>query len=354
MPLNNHDLYDLSLREKIAQLFIIGFKGSSTSENPEILKVIESEKPGGVILFDKDMVHQKPVHNIKSPEQVRILTKSLNEKSEIPLLIGIDQEGGLIQRLKPEYGFPDTVSHKYLGERNDLDFTRNESEKIAETLSNIGINLNFAPVVDLAYNSKSSIIGKRERSFGNSPKLVANHAGAYIEGHQKHHILTCCKHFPGHGSAVGDTHAGFVNVTDTWSKDELIPYQTLINENKCPMIMTAHIFHSEWDSTLPATFSKKVLQDLLRDQLNFTGVVISDDMQMRAISDHYSLKDSLLLGINAGLDMFCFGNNLLQEEVKLANVIDIIEDLVTSDHISIDRIDLSVKRILALKSTYEL
>ncbi len=345
---------NLSLREKIAQLFIMGFKGSDISEDSEILRTIETEKPGGVILFDKDMVHNKPVHNIKSPEQVKKLTQSLKDKSELPLLIGIDQEGGLINRLKPEYGFPETVSHKSMGNRDDLDYTRTKSEEIAKVLSAVGINLNFAPVVDLESNQASSIIAKRERSFGSSPDLVSRHASAYVEGHQKYKILTCCKHFPGHGSAAGDTHAGFVDVTETWNSDELIPYQKLIADGKCPIIMTAHIFHSSWDASLPATFSKKVLRTLLRDELGFTGVVISDDMQMRAISDHYSLKDSLLHGLKGGLDMFCFGNNLLQKEVKLSEAVDAVEELVSSNLISLERIDESVERILALKSIYPL
>tara|TARA_R110000868_G_scaffold410693_4_gene699805 strand:- start:36887 stop:37951 length:1065 start_codon:yes stop_codon:yes gene_type:complete len=342
----------LSLREKIAQLFIIGFKGSDISDDSEILRTIELEKPGGVILFDQDMVHNKPVHNIKSPEQVKNLTRLLKEKSELPLIIGVDQEGGLIHRLKPEYGFPETVSHKHMGNKDDLVYTRTKSEEIAKVLSEVGINLNFAPVVDLESNKKSSIISKRERSFGSSAELVTRHAMAYVEGHQKYRILTCCKHFPGHGSAAGDSHAGFVDVTETWQKNELKPYKNLIAEEKCPMIMTAHIFHSDWDSSLPATFSEKVLQKILRDELGFTGVVISDDMQMRAISDTYSLKDSLLHGLNGGLDMFCFGNNLLPTEVKLSEAIDAVEELVINKKISLERIDQSVKRILGLKSDY--
>lgn len=342
----------LSLREKIAQLFIIGFKGSDVSGDSEILRVIEFEKPGGVILFDQDMVHNKPVHNIKSPEQVKNLTQSLKNKSELPLFIGVDQEGGLIHRLKPEYGFPETVSHKHMGNKDDLEYTRTKSEEIAKVLSDAGINLNFAPVVDLESNKNSSIISNRERSFGSSPNLVSRNAKAYIEGHEKYHILTCCKHFPGHGSAVGDTHAGFVDVTETWKENELVPYRELIADGKCSMIMTAHIFHSGWNSSLPATFSKKVLQEILRDELGFKGVVISDDMQMRAISDHYSLKESLHNGLNGGLDMFCFGNNLLKEEVKLSEAIDAVEELVIENKISADRIDQSVERILALKSRY--
>lgn len=340
-----------STRRNIAQLFMMGFRGSDLSENSEILRDIKQENPGGVILFDRDMVHKKPVHNIQSPEQLKKLTHKLQEVAETPLLIGIDQEGGLIERLKPEYGFPETKSHQHLGERDDLEYTKEQSALIASVLSEAGINLNFAPVVDLAIQPKSPIIAGRERSFGRSAAKVTQHAKAYVEGHRVHQILTCCKHFPGHGSALGDTHAGFTDVSETWMEEELEPYRALIDAEKCPMIMTAHIFNSKWDAANPSTLSKYVLTDLLREKLGFTGVVISDDMQMRAISDHFSLKESLRLGLNAGLDMFCFGNNLLPEPIKLSDTIDAVEELLNDGELSVSRIEASAARILALKDT---
>ncbi|MBO6793126.1 MAG: glycoside hydrolase family 3 protein [Balneolaceae bacterium] len=328
---------------------MMGFRGADVSENSQVLRDIKEENPGGVILFDRDMVHKKPVHNIQSPEQLQALTKKLQEAADLPLLIGIDQEGGIIERLKPEYGFPETKSHQHLGERDDLDYTQEQSELIASVLSDAGINLNFAPVVDLAIQPKSSIIAGRERSFGRDAAKVTKHAEAYIHGHRSHRILTCCKHFPGHGSALGDTHAGFVDVSDTWLEEELEPYRALINKDLCQMIMTAHIFNSNWDADNPSTLSEFVLTKMLRDDLGFNGVVISDDMQMRAISDHYSLKDSLKLGLNAGIDMFCFGNNLLPEPVLLSDAIDAVEELISDGEIPLSRIDESVARILELK-----
>ncbi len=338
-----------STRRKIAQLFMMGFRGSDVTENSQILHDIKKENPGGVILFDRDMVHKKPVHNIQSPEQLQTLTKKLQEVADLPLLIGIDQEGGIIERLKPEYGFPETKSHQHLGERDDLDYTKEQSALIASVLSDAGINLNFAPVVDLAIQPKSPIIAGRERSFGLEALKVTQHAEAFINGHHTHRILTCCKHFPGHGSALGDTHAGFTDVSDTWLEEELEPYRTLINKELCPMIMTAHIFNAKWDADNPSTLSEHVLTNMLRDDLGFTGVVISDDMQMRAISDHYSLKDSLKLGLNAGLDMFCFGNNLLPEPVLLSDAINAVEELISDGEIPLSRLDESVARILELK-----
>ncbi len=352
MPLKNYDIYDLSLREKIAQLFIIGFHGNDCSQDSEVWEMIAKFKPGGVILFDKDMVHHKPVHNIKSPDQVKALTTNLQKASEIPLLIGVDQEGGLINRLKPEYGFPETKSHQMLGEIDDLKITLDEGIHIASILSEAGININFAPCVDLAIEKESSIIAKRGRCFGESSEQVIKHSEPYITGHHKKGILTSCKHFPGHGSAKGDTHAGFVDVTETWKEDELKPYIELIQKGLCPVIMTSHIFNRNFDDKLPATLSSKTIKDFLRKKIRYEGVVISDDMQMRAISDHYSLEESLKLGLDAGLDMFCFGNNLLKTPIYLDDAISTIEKLTERGQVSEERIDESVRRILSLKSAW--
>ncbi len=352
MPLKNYDFYDLSLREKIAQLFLIGFHGNIVSKGSEVWNMIQKFKPGGVILFDKDMVNHQPVHNIKSPEQVTKLTESLQNATKIPLLIGVDQEGGLINRLKTDYGFPETRSHQKLGEIDNKETTFNEGKHIASILSECGININFAPCVDLAIEKESSIIAKRERCFGENSDQVIKHAREYISGHHQKKILTACKHFPGHGSAKGDTHAGFVDVTETWTIDELKPYTALISENLCPVIMTSHIFNKNFDEDLPSTLSEKTITGLLRDKIGFEGVVISDDMQMRAISDHYKLAESLKLGLNAGLDMFCFGNNLLLEQVSLDEAISAVEELIALKKIPESRIDESVQRILNLKKNW--
>lgn len=352
MTINQHAIKDLSLKEKIAQMFLIGFHGNVCEKDSRISDLVKNVKPGGVVLFDKDMVYNKPVHNIKSPEQLQLLTKQLQEISEIPLLIGVDQEGGLINRLKPEYGFPETQSHQKLGAIDDLDITRKEGELISSVLKQNGININFAPCVDLDLNEQSSIISKRERAFGSTSSQVNKHSKAYILGHQENNILTACKHFPGHGSAAGDTHAGFVDVTETWQKDELEPYKELIKDDLCPVIMTSHIFNGNIDNEYPATLSKKTIAGLLRNELGFEGVVISDDMQMRAISDHYTLQESLSLGLEADIDIFCFGNNLLKEQIDLSEAVNTIAELVENGAITEERINKSVERILALKKNF--
>lgn len=339
----------MTLEEKIGQLFVMGFRGADVSEESTIAHEIRNCGIGGVILFDKDMVYHRPVNNIESPDQVRKLVETLQGYASTPLLVSIDQEGGNVNRLKPEYGFPPTRSHFVLGENSDVTSTESEGELIARTLKEYGINLNFAPVVDIAEDMETSIIGNRERSFGTTKEIVINHAEAYIKGHQKHNVLTCCKHFPGLGSALGDTHYGFVDATDTWKSNEVVPYQYLISKDLCPMIMTTHVFNGAFDEKYPATLSRKTINDYLRNELGFDGVVISDDMQMQSISDHYSLKESLRLGIEAGLDMFCFGNNLLKEAIKADDAIQVVKELVEDGIVTEGRIEASVKRILKLK-----
>tara|TARA_R110002096_G_scaffold151859_1_gene314597 strand:+ start:1424 stop:2470 length:1047 start_codon:yes stop_codon:yes gene_type:complete len=339
----------MTLEEKIGQLFVMGFRGGDVSPGSTVHHDIAELGVGGVILFDKDMVYHRPVNNIESPEQLNELTKQLQSYSDLPLFISIDQEGGLINRLKPEYGFPETRSHGELGKLNDPKETETEGAHIAKILRGMGINLNFAPVLDIAKNPETSVIGKRERSFGADDASVSLHSEAYVRGHESENILSCCKHFPGHGSAVGDTHFGFVDVTDTWEENEVAPYKNLIEKDLCRMIMTAHIFNKRFDDKLPSTLSEKAIQGFLRTELGYDGVVISDDMQMQAISDHYSLKESLRLGILAGLDLFCFGNNLLQEQIKASEAINAVLELVEEGEISEERIDVSVNRILKLK-----
>jgi len=251
--------------------------------------------------------------------------------------------------LKSRYGFPETISHEELGVKNNLDFTFSHAELIAKTLAEMGINLNLAPVVDLDANPTNPIIRGKTRSFHSDPEIVAQHAIAFAKAHRKHGVLTCAKHFPGHGSATGDTHLGLVNVTKTWSERELIPFQRLIEAGLCEIMMTAHVFNATLDTEVPATLSKKVLQGMLRDKLGYRGVIISDDMEMKAISAHFGLEKAIELGINAGLDILCFGNNMNYDVNIGENAMNIILRLVESGKISETRIEESFQRITELK-----
>ncbi|MEO7300495.1 MAG: glycoside hydrolase family 3 protein [Verrucomicrobiota bacterium] len=341
---------NFSLRENIGQMLLVGFRGYEISANDVIARDAAERNLGGVVLFDQEMADtQLQGRNIKSPAQLKSLVASLQREAKTPLLVSIDQEGGRVNRLKSHYGFPETISHEDLGVKNNLDFTFSHAELIAKTLAEMGINLNLAPVVDLDANPTNPIIKGKKRSFHSDPEIVAQHAIAFAKAHRKHGVLTCAKHFPGHGSATGDTHLGLVDVTKTWSERELIPFQRLMEAGLCEIMMTAHVFNANLDTEVPATLSKKVLQGMLRDKLGYSGVIISDDMEMKAISEHFGLEKAIELGINAGLDILCFGNNMNYDVNIGENAMNIILRLVESGKISETRIEESFQRITELK-----
>ncbi|WP_419418511.1 glycoside hydrolase family 3 protein [Legionella sp. D16C41] len=354
----------LSLREEIGQMLVIGFNGKTITKDSLITKIIDKSNIGGVILFDYNVATKTYDKNIESPEQVKKLTTDLehlnylanlkHHRPQLPLLISVDYEGGKVNRLKERYGFPVTKTAAEVA-KLPLDEADREAETMAETLQNSGLNLDFAPVVDVNVNPDNPVIGKFERSFSAEPQQVANYAHLFSKQFLNHNVQCAYKHFPGHGSSTADSHLGFVDVTDTWQNYELLPYEMLLNGNQaCGMIMTAHVVNRQLDKTgLPATLSYDILTNLLRKQLKFNGVIITDDMQMKAISDHYGLEQALTLAINAGADMFIFGNQLVDNLQDPEEIINIIEAKVKSGEISRARIDEAYQHILAFKKTLQ-
>jgi beta-N-acetylhexosaminidase len=342
-----------TLREKIGQMLLVGFRGCEITAADPIARDIASRNLGGVILFDQEMADTSlPVRNIQSPGQVAALTASLRRGARAPLFIAIDQEGGRVNRLKAIYGFPESLSHEELGAINDPKVTFAHAEKTAQTLAQAGINLNLAPVVDLDAGPENPIIKGKKRSFSSDPETVARHALEFCRAHHKHRIMTCAKHFPGHGSARGDTHLGLVDVTEYWTERELVPFRRLIEAGECDAIMTAHVFNARLDPERPATLSRAVLQGILRERLGFDGVVLSDDMEMKAIASHYGLGQAVHYGIEAGLDVLCFGNNMNFDANIGEKAAGIIERLVETGKIPEARIDQSFQRIQKLKQRY--
>ena len=339
-----------TLREKIGQLLLVGFRGCHSSECELIVRDIREHHLGGVILFDQEMVDGSAGRrNIESPAQVRALNQFLQAQARVPLLVAIDQEGGRVNRLKPAYGFPASISHEELGRLNDPAATYRHAAATAQTLAAHGFNLNLAPVVDLDAHPDNPIIKGKGRTFSADPELVARHAAAFIRAHRAHGVLSCAKHFPGHGSATGDTHLGLVNVTATWHERELIPFQRLVAAGLCDVIMSAHVFNSHLDPAHPATLSRAVITGLLREKLGYDGVITSDDLEMKAISSHYGLEKSVPAAIEAGLDLLCFGNNLSYDPAIAAKAVAILVHAVESGRIPESRIDVSYRRILTLK-----
>jgi beta-N-acetylhexosaminidase len=333
------------LKEKIGQMLLIGFKGTDLSPEASIVKAIQERKIGGVILF---------ASNIQNPSQAKQLTQELRhhakEASLDPFFIGIDYEGGTVDRLDQKPGFMPTLSAAEIGQLS-YEQAMQSAEQMADTLNQLNINLNFAPVVDVNVNPENPIIGKRGRSFSNDPKKVAEYAAIFSRAYQQRGIISTFKHFPGHGSSTGDTHLGFVDVTNTWQEEELEPYiQLLPQADRFSMVMTAHVVHSGLGPDgYPASLSAKMNQGILRNKLNFKGVVVTDDLQMRAITDNYKLADAVVLAANAGADLLIFGNQLSESPQDPEEIIDIIYKAVMAGRIPESRIEEAYRRIIALK-----
>lgn len=352
----------LSLREKIGQMLIFGFNGKVINAESPIVQAINNENIGGVVLFDYDYQTQKFDRNIESPAQVKKLNADLKNTAhqanvnknriDLPLIISVDYEGGQVTRLREEYGFPATISATKVGQQSLAD-AEQAAEIMAKTLEDASFNLDFAPVLDVLVDSENPIIGKKERSFSSTAENIADYATAFSKSLLNHGVQCAYKHFPGHGSSTSDSHLGFVDVTNTWTNKELIPFTSVLNQpSSCGMVMSAHLVNRQLDdSGLPATLSYKVLTGLLRQQLSFNGVIITDDMQMKAISDHYKLEDAVTLAINAGADMLIFGNQISEKSQDPKHVIDIIEAKIRSGEIDRSRIEDAYQHIFTFKQT---
>ncbi len=340
-----------SLDRKIADMFILGFYGTDVSSNSAVMHDICDVGLGGVILFDRHPTKHNLAKNISSPSQLKHLTSQLGRCSHKPL-IAIDEEGGLVQRLKSKSGFANNYPKASLVSKRGRQYAKRVYTQMAKELHSYGINYNFAPVADLSINPKNRVIVKVGRSFGKDAERVAAYDKIFIDAMRQNRVLTSLKHFPGHGSSLGDTHKGFVDVTNLWSVKELEPYEYLNDLDNIDSIMVAHIFNRRLDSRYPASLSYKVVHNLLRKKLGYDGVVISDDLQMGAISKHYKLKDILRLSINAGVDILLFGNQLSPgHEVKISKLVAIVKELIAEGKISKSRIEQANRRIDRMRST---
>jgi beta-N-acetylhexosaminidase len=338
-----------SLDSQIGQMLLIGFRGSAVEPDSYISRVIRDLDPGGVILFDFDAPSRQFPRNILDPVQVRQLTSDLKQLSP-SLMIAIDAEGGRVNRLKSQYGFLNIPGHQELG-NSSPDSTFRYASLLARQLNDLGIDVNLAPVVDLDINPDNPVIGKLGRSFSKDERIVFAHAKAYILAHHTHGVLTAVKHFPGHGSASGDTHLGLTDVTETYQEREIIPYQLLIRENLADMVITSHIVNKNIDPDDPVTLSDHYIREILRDRLGYDGVVISDDLQMGAITDHYSFEESVLKSIRAGCDMILLSNNgrAYGEDVPY-KAAEIILEALGNGTLERERILRSLERIRQLKA----
>lgn len=346
---------DSILRREAARMLMVGFRGDRIDDNSDAARYVRDLHVGSIVLFDVDLTADGPrkigTRNITSKERLIKLTSQLQRYADEPLIIAADQEGGMVCRLKPEYGFKPTVKPLYLGTVDNRDTTLYYAMRMAEEMKECGVNLNLAPVLDI-HREDGPHLGHLKRCFSTDVDVITRNAGWFIDAHYKYGVLCAVKHFPGHGSALGDSHEGLVDVSDTWNPKELVPFEQLIAKNKIDVVMTAHIYNRRLDPDYPATLSHKILTELLRNGLHYDGVIVTDDMYMEGILAKYSIPEALALAINAGADILLVGNNIDTgfEADRPFKLVDIIVDLVKTGKVPYERIHQSSERILKLKS----
>lgn len=332
---------------RLGQLFLAGFDGMSVDQDHPVVDAIVQDSLGGVILFDRNIDGSR--QNISSPAQLQKLTAELQSYGGNSLIIAVDQEGGRVCRLKEIDGFPVTESAGMLasGVNGQAGL---QAELMSSTLHECGINFNLAPVVDLNLNDENPIIARYERSYGSNPDKVVALSAEFIRAHHNNGVACCIKHFPGHGSATTDSHLGFVDITDCWQEKELEPYVRLFASGFSDAVMTAHVIHRGLDSSgLPATLSKPLITGLLRDKLDFGGVIVSDDLQMKAISDRWGFEEAVQMAFLAGVDLVIIGNNLVREKNVVRRGAEAVAKLIDSGRICEAAVRASLDRVSALK-----
>ena len=343
----------LLLREQVGQMIVAGFRGYDATA--EVVQAVQELGVGGVIYFDRDVPTAANRRNIRSPQQLRALSDTLQRLAaragRPPLLIAVDQEGGRVNRLKPTYGFPTSVSAACQGRVNHPDTTRFWARRTARMCREAGINVDFAPCVDVNVNPRCLVIGVLGRSFSADTAVVTAQARLWVEALHDEGVLTSLKHFPGHGSSQNDSHLGLTDITRTWQRErELAPYRALFGEGYADFVMVGHLLHREVDADYPASLSQRWIHDILRGELGFRGLVITDDLNMGAIVDHYSLERALELAVNAGVDMIIIGNNGSVYEPDLtARTVNILCSLVRQGRIPRERIVEAYERVMAMK-----
>jgi beta-N-acetylhexosaminidase len=328
---------------------VVGFRGLRVEADDWVAANIAVDGLGGVILFDKDG-RTGSTRNVRSPRQVTRLVTDLHALAPgRGLIVAIDQEGGLVTRLSPAYGFPAVESEESIGPKTDAEVTA-WADGLVATLADVGVNLNLAPVVDLNVNRKNPAIGALDRAFSADPVVVARDAAIEIQAHRARGVRTTLKHFPGLGSATSNTDFGVADVTTTWSQAELEPYRDLLGQGLVDVIMAGHLVNGQIDAAAPASLSRGTVTDVLRGELGWDGVVVTDDLQAGAITEAFGREDAVELALEAGNDLLLFANQQVYDPDIVGWAIDLIEGFVTSGRIQEARIDRSYERVTSLFS----
>lgn len=330
----------MTLEEKIGQMVMAGIDSYNFDENSR--KIIQDYNVGGFIILGQNVQSTKQLLNLMNS------LKSTNSNNKIPLFLSVDQEGGRIERLPSEFKkFP---TNKTIGGINNEKFSFNVGSALGEEVKAFGFNMDFAPVLDINSNPKNPVIG--DRSFGDNADVVTRLGIQTMIGIKSQKVIPVVKHFPGHGDTAVDSHIGLPTVNNDIARlksFELKPFSEAV-KNGADVVMIAHILMPKIDAQNPASFSKTIISDILRKQLNFNGVVITDDMTMGAIMKNYNIGEAAVKSVNAGSDIILVAHEFNNEVA----VLDALKNASNKGTISKERINESVYRILKLKEKYNL
>ena len=326
-----------------------GTSQNFTAMNDEVDAILDEYNFGGVILFAENVSGTEQTARLTEELQASALQDATGDQNKIPMLIGIDQEGGIVYRLGTGTALPGNMA---LGATRSSEYAKNVGQIIGRELSSLGINVNFAPSMDVNNNPRNAVIGLR--SFSSDPNLVARLGVATIQGLKEYNIAGAAKHFPGHGDTEVDSHYGLPKVDKSLAElkaMELVPFQAAMDEG-IDMIMTAHMMFPQLDDNYPATLSKKILTDLVRTDMGYEGIVITDAMNMKAIVDNFGEIEATILAIESGVDISLMPTILrTKADVtnKLEPMVQTLVDKADSEPEFMTRVNESVKRVLELK-----
>jgi beta-N-acetylhexosaminidase len=336
-----------TLEDMAGQMIVVGFEGSSvdTGSVKAIAAELEAGHLGGVMYLKK---------NVKSLGAVREMNALFRASSpNLPPFITLDQEGGAVERLTKDVGFTEIANARAIAARNTPEEAEAVYARMAAGIAELGFSVNFGPVADLDTNPDNQVISRFGRAYSADPAIVTAYDAAFVKAHHAAGLVTSLKHFPGHGSSTADSHEGFVDITETWSVDELEPYRALIADGLADMVMVGHLYHADYaegDEQSPSSLSPRWIDGVLRDELKFDGVVISDDLEMGAIRDHFTLEQTVVKAVRAGMDVLLFSNTAYQRPGLGQEVLDILLREAAADPAFAARIEQSYGRITALKS----
>jgi beta-N-acetylhexosaminidase len=337
------------LRRMIGQMVMVGYVGNK-ERDAGFHAVQEQAAKGrltGVLYLGR---------NIRTIDGVKAMNRELQAAADgLPLLIAVDQEGGRIERLTKAVGFHEIPSAASVAQTMNPSEAEAAYKKMAMQLAALGFNLNLGPVVDLNTNPDNPIIGRLGRSFSADGEKATDYGRSFVKGHRQAGVLTALKHFPGHGSSNGDTHKEVVDVSQTWTESELVPYEELIDSGDADMVMSAHVVNRNIPGAenTPASMSPATLVGLLRKKLRFKGVVISDDLQMQAIASTLSFDDTVVRAVMAGNDILVFANDKHPDPTIPDRISDLLAREARANPALMTRIQESYGRVVRLKSKIE-